>query len=549
MSQPARGAIHELFTLLKPFKVIVALSIVLGMIGGLSVTVLLATINNALHADSSPSSSVIALFAGLCLLALVSSICSDIGTNFVGQNIIAKLRKTLGEKVLSAPIDQIERYRSHRLIPVLTHDVDTISDFAFAFAPLAISLTVTLGCLGYLALLSWPMFLLMLVAIAIGTGAQFLAQSSGVRGFEAARSAEDDLQRHYNAIADGAKELRIHRPRRYRMFVHGIQATADFICKTQIRSINTFVIAKTFGSMLFFIVIGLALVLQTLWPSHDKAVMSGFVLVLLYMKGPLEHLVGTLPIVSRAKIAFRRISELSEQFSSPEPHLLLSDVEPAQRSITSIELQDVSYAFPPVEGAQPFRLGPVNLKIQQGDIVFIVGENGCGKTTLIKLLLGLYAPQQGQVRLSGQPVTAEDRDEYRQLFTTIFADYYLFDDVVQGDSHLPQDAQQYLQRLEIAHKVSVRDGKFTTTDLSTGQRKRLALVNAWLEERPVLVFDEWAADQDPTFRRIFYTELLPDLKRLGKTIIVISHDDRYFDVADQLVRLEAGKVVIELATA
>jgi putative ATP-binding cassette transporter len=549
MTQPTRGAIHELFTLLKPFRLIVALSILLGMIGGLSVTVLLATINNALHADSSPTGSVVALFAGLCLLALLSSIFSDIGTNFVGQNIIATLRKTLGEKVLAAPIDQIERYRSHRLIPVLTHDVDTISDFAFAFAPLAISMTVTLGCLGYLALLSWPMFLLMLVAIAIGTGAQFIAQSSGVKGFEAAREAEDDLQRHYNAIADGAKELRIHRPRRHRMFVHGIQATADFICKTQIRSINTFVIAKTFGSMLFFIVIGLALVLQTVWPSHDKAVMSGFVLVLLYMKGPLEHLVGTLPIVSRAKIAFRRISELSDQFSSPEPHLLLSDTEQQKRSIQSIELRDVSYAFPPVEGADPFRLGPVNLQIKQGDIVFIVGENGCGKTTLIKLLLGLYAPQQGDVSLNGQAVTAQGRDEYRQLFTTIFADYYLFDDVVQGDSHLPQDAQKYLQRLEIAHKVSVQDGSFTTTDLSTGQRKRLALVNAWLEERPVLVFDEWAADQDPTFRRIFYTELLPDLKRLGKTIIVISHDDRYFDVADQLVRMDAGKVKTALNPA
>ena len=126
------------------------------------------------------------------------------------------------------------------------------------------------------------------------------------------------------------------------------------------------------------------------------------------------------------------------------------------------------------------------------------------------------------------------------MFTTIFADYYLFDDVVQGDTHIPEDANKYLQRLEIAHKVSVEDGEFTTTDLSTGQRKRLALVNAWLEERPVLVFDEWAADQDPTFRRIFYTELLPDLKRLGKTIIVISHDDRYFDVADRIVRLEGG---------
>jgi len=549
MTQPTRGAIHELFTLLKPFRLVVAISILLGMVGGLSVTVLLATINNALHSDTGLTQGVVALFGGLCLVALLSSICSDIGTNYVGQHIIATLRKQLGEKVLSAPIEQIERYRSHRLIPVLTHDVDTISDFAFAFAPLAISMTVTLGCMGYLAMLSWPMFLIMVVAIIIGTGIQYFAQSLGIKGFFAARDAEDELQKHYNAIAEGAKELRIHRPRRQRMFNAGIKGTADFICKTQIKSINTFVIAKTFGSMLFFVVIGLALALQSFWPSADKSVMSGFVLVLLYMKGPLEHLVGTLPIVSRAKIAFSRIAELSDQFSSPEPHLLLSDQGKKAAPVHSLELNDVRYTFPTVPGSNAFSLGPVNLKIEQGDIIFIVGENGCGKTTLIKLLLGLYPPQQGEIRLNGQAVTAVNRDDYRQLFTTIFADYYLFDDVVQGDTHIPEDANKYLQRLEIAHKVSVQDGNFTTTDLSTGQRKRLALVNAWLEERPVLVFDEWAADQDPTFRRIFYTELLPDLKRLGKTIIVISHDDRYFDVADQLVRMEAGQVMTALNPA
>ncbi|MCO2331226.1 pyoverdine export ABC transporter PvdE, partial [Pseudomonas aeruginosa] len=137
----------------------------------------------------------------------------------------------------------------------------------------------------------------------------------------------------------------------------------------------------------------------------------------------------------------------------------------------------------------------------------------------------------------------------RDSFSTIFADYYLFDDLVQGKQASLQNATQYLQRLEIAHKVSVMDGNFSTTDLSTGQRKRLALINAWLEERPVLVFDEWAADQDPAFRRVFYTELLPDLKRQGKTIIVISHDDRYFEMADQLIRLSAGKVVKETETA
>ncbi|HJR28283.1 MAG TPA: cyclic peptide export ABC transporter [Pseudomonas sp.] len=549
MTKPTRGAINELFALLKPFRLIVSVSIVLGMIGGLSVTVLLATINNALHSADGLTRTVVMIFAGLCVLALLTTIVSDIGTNYVGQHIIARLRKELGEKVLSAPIDQIERYRSHRLIPVLTHDVDTISDFAFAFAPLAISLTVTLGCLGYLAMLSWPMFLMMLVAIAIGTTIQAIARAKGMRGFYAARDCEDELQKHYHAIAEGAKELRIHRPRRQRMFVSGIQKTAEKICDTQIRSINTFVIAKSFGSMLFFVVIGLALALQSFWPSSDKAVMSGFVLVLLYMKGPLEHLVSTLPIISRAQIAFRRIAELSEQFSSPEPHLLLEDQGHKPGPVHSLELNNVRYAFPPVEGSEPFRLGPVNLRIEQGDIVFIVGENGCGKTTLIKLLLGLYAPTEGQIRVNEQPITALNRDDYRQMFTTIFADYYLFDDLIQGDRQVPQDATRYLERLEIAHKVSVRDGAFSTTDLSTGQRKRLALVNAWLEERPVLVFDEWAADQDPTFRRIFYTELLPDLKRLGKTIIVISHDDRYFDVADQLVRMEAGKVKSELQPA
>ncbi len=317
MSKPTRGVINELFSLLKPFRLIVIGSILLGMVGGLSVTALLATINNALHSDSGLSNAVVGAFAGLCLLALASSICSDIGTNYVGQHIIAKLRKELGEKVLSAPIEQIERYRSHRLIPVLTHDVDTISDFAFAFAPLAISLTVTLGCMGYLAMLSWPMFLLMVVAIIIGTLVQYVAQGRGIKGFMAARDYEDDLQKHYHAVAEGAKELRIHRPRRQRMFVSGIEHTAEKICQTQVRSVNIFVVAKTLGSMLFFVVIGLALTLQSFWPSADKAVMSGFVLVLLYMKGPLEHLIGTLPIVSRAQIAFRRIAELSEQFSSP----------------------------------------------------------------------------------------------------------------------------------------------------------------------------------------------------------------------------------------
>ncbi|MEC6745232.1 cyclic peptide export ABC transporter [Pseudomonas qingdaonensis] len=545
MTAAPRSAIRELFSLLRPYRAIVIASIALGIVGGLSVTALLATVNQGLHDAGGMGKGVVLAFTGLCVLALLSTIVADIGSNYVGQKIIAKLRKDLGAKVLAAPIEQIERYRTHRLIPVLTHDVDTISDFAFSFAPLAISLTVVIGCLGYLAMLSWPICLMTLIAIGIGSAVQFFAQRRGVKGFHAARDAEDNLQKHYQAIAEGAKELRIHRPRRHAMFTRNIQGTADFICDTHVRAINIFVIAKSLGSMLFFVVIGLALALQAFWPASNPTALSGFVLVLLYMKGPLENLIGNIPIISRAQIAFRRIADLAERFSSPEPHLLLSAAEKPAGAFEGLEMRDVQYSFPAAPGAAPFRLGPVNLNIEPGEILFIVGENGCGKTTLIKLLLGLYTPQQGMVLLNGKAVDAPGLDDYRQLFTTIFADYFLFDEVVQREGALPDDAAQYLERLEIAHKVSVRDGAFTTTDLSTGQRKRLALVNAWLDGRPVLVFDEWAADQDPTFRRIFYTELLPDLKRLGKTIIVISHDDRYFDVADQLVRMHGGRVVSE----
>ncbi|AWJ93554.1 cyclic peptide transporter (plasmid) [Azospirillum baldaniorum] len=545
-TSPRSSSLSALLHLLRPFWPLLTAATLLGVLGGLSVTGLLAAINRILHAGDSPGAGLLLAFAGLCALALAGSVLSDIGTNRIGQRVIARLRKDLGDRILTAPIDQLERYRSHRLIPVLTHDVDTISDFAFVFAPLAVSLSVTLGSLVYLALLSWPMFLATAAAILIGSAVQYVARGRGIDGFQEARAHEDELQKHYRSLAEGAKELRINRPRRLRLQSEALRGTIDRICEVQIRSITLFVVAKGFGSTLFFIVIGVALGVEALWPSTDRGTLSGFILVLLYMKGPLEHLIGTLPIVSRAQVAFRRIAELSAAFASPEPHLLMKDDGRPPETIDSLELRDARYAYPPAgPDVEPFVLGPVSLRVGRGEILFIVGENGCGKTTLIKMLLGLYAPQDGDILLNGTPVTPETRDDYRQLFTTIFADYFLFDDLIQTGDRVPEEAQAYLERLEIAHKVSLVDGVFSTTDLSTGQRKRLALLQAWTEGRPVLVFDEWAADQDPAFRRIFYTELLPSLKAMGKTIIVISHDDRYFDVADHLLRLTAGMVAQE----
>ena len=191
-----------------------------------------------------------------------------------------------------------------------------------------------------------------------------------------------------------------------------------------------------------------------------------------------------------------------------------------------------------------FTLGPVDLELEPGEVVFLVGGNGSGKTTLAKLLVGLYRPDGGEIRLDGRPVGAEELDDYRQLFSVVFADFYLFDRLLGLEApDLDERARRYLEELQIDHKVEVEGGELSTLELSQGQRKRLALLTAYLEDRPVYLFDEWAADQDPTFKEVFYGEVLPDLARRGKGVVAISHDDRYYRLGDRVVKLEDGRVV------
>lgn len=194
------------------------------------------------------------------------------------------------------------------------------------------------------------------------------------------------------------------------------------------------------------------------------------------------------------------------------------------------------------DGARGFEHGPIDLVLQKGEILFVTGENGSGKTTLVKLLLGLYPLKHGEIRLNGERVTDAKRDDYRQNFSAIFFDFYLFDDLIVADEAASEAVRCYLERLNIARKVTVEEGRLSTLELSTGQRKRLALIGTYLEERPIVVFDEWAAEQDPTFRRIFYTEILQELRRQGKTLVVVSHDDRYFGAADKILKFKDGRI-------
>ena len=544
----ARGIWTHIVRLLRPEAPMIALAVVLGAISGFAMAALLATVNQALHSDAEAIVELLIVFAGLCIVALVGNIVSDISNNVIGQGVIARLRRDLGAKILVAPLAKIEQTKLYRLITILTEDVDTISTFSFISARLLIAVAIIVGSLVYLAVLSLPYFLLAILMIVLGGFAVSVSRNLAVTSFMLARDGEEELQRHYRAVTEGAKEARVNQPRRKLLYEKYIVATVERIRRLQIKGVNYFVGADAFASLLFFLIIGTILAVQTFTGSLDGPTTTGFILVLLFIRGPLEQVVEAMPIIAQTQVAFRKLSQVSDDFEIGEEHLNLDlDLQIDSRdSFETLELRGASYSFPPSKpGASGFTLGPIDLTFRRGEMVFIVGENGCGKTTLIKLLLALYAPKDGEVLLDGRTVTADWRDQYRQRFSAIFFDYYLFDDFTAEQQGNVVDMQRHLDRLDLAHKVSMSEAGFSTTELSTGQRKRLALMHLHLEKRPILVFDEWAAEQDPTYRRLFYTELLPEMKRQGKTLIVISHDDRYFHVADRIIHLDAGRIATE----
>ena len=302
--------------------------------------------------------------------------------------------------------------------------------------------------------------------------------------------------------------------------------------------------ASHWSETLIFIFIGFIVFILPHLMAVDPKIITSSCITVLYMFGPVTILIGTFPILGRANIAILKIQKLglslghqdNDDTSAPLPSPVWN----------SLELSGVTHTYHRENETTNFLLGPLDLSFSPGQMTFVTGGNGSGKTTLIKLITGLYIPESGEIRLDGDAITDGKWDDYRQLFSVVFSDFYILEKLFGLESDkVDARANNYLVELQLDQKVKVNSGAFSTTELSQGQRKRLALLTAFLEERPIYIFDEWAADQDPFFKEIFYHRLLPDLKSRGKTVIVITHDDRYYDVADRVIKLDYGKVQLD----
>jgi putative pyoverdin transport system ATP-binding/permease protein len=294
--------------------------------------------------------------------------------------------------------------------------------------------------------------------------------------------------------------------------------------------------------LLFFVLVGLLLIILPRVVDISPPVLSAYVLTLTYLLLPMQSILAKLQELVKGNVALQKIENMGlELAAKTEANSVI--IHPVSENWHQLELQQVTHSYQNEQGDKSFILGPIDLTFYPGEVVFIVGGNGSGKSSLAKIITGLYTPGSGTIKLNKKVVFDENREWYRQHFTAIFADFYLFEKLSGFDSScMENQAQQYLKELKLADKVTITNNRLSTTSLSQGQRKRLALLTAYLENRPIYLFDEWASDQDPFFRELFYHEILKNLKQSGKTVIVISHDDRYFSVADRVIKLDYGKV-------
>jgi putative ATP-binding cassette transporter len=341
--------------------------------------------------------------------------------------------------------------------------------------------------------------------------------------------------------------MKLNALRRQEFFRNHLTATTDEYKDLNIGALNLFALADGWGEMLFFVPVGLTLFLLPSISLLPQQVLWGYVITIIFLIGPLSNIVNLLPGIGRSYVAAVNIHSL--QYSLTQKPEQYSDFHPQPGSERQylwreLKLERLCYSYRDKEKEKGFTVGPIDLSLYPGELLFITGGNGSGKSTLGKLITGLYTGHQGSIHLDDIPIGASNIAWYSQHFSAVFADYYVFDRLMGlAADDMATQAGTYVSWLGLSEKITIEDGRFSNTELSSGQRRRLAMITALLEDRPLYVFDEWTADQDAEFREMFYRELLPSLKERGKGVIVISHDERYFSLADRVIKLEYGQVV------
>lgn len=524
----------------KPFDMSLYALIVMTLLSGIGNALIIYSINAALGSSKDGLLDFLPYF----FFGLYTYIYTRIYLNkkliLLTNTRLYQLKADLINRILNTPFQQFERIPKENFLIALNGDTQEVSQLPSTVLGILTNAVTLICCFIYLGFVnSWGLFFSVLIILLVCLLYYKISQSAKAI-WDDAREIQSAFIKFIDDMARGFKELKLNVRRRTAFEKDLNQNNADYKDKNIIGQLQ-FANVSVVGGLLFVSIIGVVLFI---FPFAFKGLNSDdirtFIFVFLYMTGPVNGILNAFPNLTHIRVSWNRIQQFRKRIygyglEGGEGPLL----PPAPQRV--LEFRDVCFAYENSGANENFRIGPLSCRFRSGEITFITGGNGSGKSTLAKVLTGLYAPQSGEVLLDGEPVS---HVALAHQFAAIFSDYHLFSKLYGLDY---QDKggmiQTLLGRLKLEKKIEVENGMFNTLSLSTGQRKRLALLVSTLEDKPFFLLDEWASDQDVEFREFFYRELLTELKAQNRIVIVISHDDRYFNVADHVYKMEVGQII------
>jgi len=525
----------------KQLKRLIGFSVLLGLTN----TILIAVINAAAKDVADGQSVTVQFFLYVLLITLFLLFARRSNQENIqnSRDIIYRFRIRIMRDVFRSSLTRIDEIGRHHIIEVMARDTQMVSQAIVVIVTTFQSIATLVFLTLYLATVSMTAFFIILVAsilIVLVGATKLVSVTSRLSGVA---KDEERVNALYSDFLNGYKEIKMHSKRAYEM-------TYDLMSQTKaINNGTTKVIVSitnffNYLQVLLYVVVGIMIFVVPVVVSDFSSSVTTATTTALFLAGSLAGIITSIPHLSQANVAARSLRELSsslEQASEPE----FSEPPGTYDDVDRIELQDVSYQHGGQAAANTFLLGPVSYTFEKGQVYFIRGNNGSGKTTLMRVLIGLYRPSQGQILVNHSAVSMPASSQYRDIFSVVFSDFFLFKKLYGLVISQPEEAEKLLDLFKIQHKVSIINGEFSDLQFSTGQRKRIALIVALLEKRQFLVLDEWAADQDPEFRREFYQEIIPAIRDMGKTIIAITHDDRYYEMADHVLHMVDGKLLVD----
>ena len=520
----------------------------LAALSGLSSALVLAILNNAAATSGGEGGALLllALVLVIAIYALSQNAIMQAAAREI-EGVLHALRKRMLAAAATSDLLRLDGIGRSAIYAGVTRETQAISEAQTVLIVGCQSAILIVLTLLYILLLSGAAFLIaagfVLAALVV-----YRMRADGIdRRVEHAMRSENRLFDDLRDLLDGFKEVKMHRGRDEALFAEisgRSKETASLKDAVKADAAQQFVASQA-G---FFALIGAMIFIVPVFAQSYSEIIVNITMDVLFLTGPIGILMQSIPVFAQANVAAGAIADLVDRLETACPPALPEDDEaptPSLDPFRKISLSGVQFSYPPQGQDRSFAVGPMDFDVRSGEIVFLTGGNGSGKSTFLRLLTGLYAPTDGEVRVDATAVDAVNRQAYRDLFAAVFSDYHLFRRLYGVDPADPAEIQEWLARLDLDGKTQFVGDRFEPIDLSTGQRKRLALLAAVVEDRPMLVLDELAADLDPAFRRTFYEDILPSLKRGGRTIVAATHDDRYFHVADRRFHLVDGRIAGE----